>query len=151
MQVSVSITIERAAQEVWDRVADVEMRHTWLDGLAEPRRTSEVASGPGAVYATRFRRLGIGLKVTYTVTESEPPRRHAMRVAMPVMSFDALMEFAPEGDGTKVVYTMETGSGGRLATLFTTVLGPLRRAVARKQLLNELRGLKAVLEAPAAD
>lgn len=151
MQVSASITIERAAREVWDYVADVEMRHTWLDGLAEPRRTSEVESGVGAVYATRLRRPGIRLKVTYTVTESEPPHRHAMRVAMPLMPFDALTEFAPEGDGTRVVYTMDTGSGGRLATFLTTVLGPLMRPVMRWQLLKELRGLKAVLEASAAD
>ena len=147
MQATASITIERGVQEVWDLVADVEMRHTWLDGLEKPRRTSEIESGPGAVYATRFRRLGIGLKVTYTVTGSEPPRRHAMRIAMPMMPFDALMEFAPEGGGTRVAYTMNTGSGGRLATLFATVLGPIMRAVARRQLLNELRGLKAALEA----
>ncbi len=147
MQVSASITIDRGPQDVWAYVADVEMRHTWLEGLEKPRRTSEVASGAGAVYATRFRHLGIGLKVTYTVTRSEPPHRHGMRIAMPVMSFDALMEFAPEDGGTKVVYTMDTGSGGRLATLFTTGLGPIMRAVARRQLLNELRGLKAALEA----
>ncbi len=147
MQVSASITIERDAQDVWDYVADVEMRHTWLEGLEKPHRTSEVASGAGAVYATRLRRPGIRLKVTYTVTQSEPPHRHAMRVAMPVMPFEALMDFAPEDGGAKVVYTMDTGSGGRLATLFTTVLGPLMRAVARRQLLNELRGLKAALEA----
>ena len=151
MKASADLTIERGVQEVWEHVADVEMRHTWLDGLEKPRRTSEVASGAGAVYATRLRRLGTGLKVTYTVTESEPPHRHAMRIALPVMSFDALMEFAPEGGGTKAVYTMDTGSGGRLATMFTTVLGPFMRAVASRQLLNELRGLKAVLEAPAAD
>ena len=147
MQASVDITIERGVQDVWDYVADVERRHTWLEGLEKPRRTSEVASGAGAVYATRFRRLGIGLKVTYTVTESEPPHRHAMRIAMPMMPFDALMEFAPEGGSTRVVYTMDTGARGRLATLFTTVLGPITRAVARRQLLNELRGLKAALEA----
>ena len=147
MQVSASITIERAAREVWAYVADVEMRHTWLEGLEKPHRTSEVASGAGAVYATRLRRPGIRLKVTYTVTQSEPPHRHAVRIAIPMMPFDTLMEFAPEGGGTKVVYTLNTGSGGRLATLFTTALGPFMRAVARRQLLNELRGLKAALEA----
>lgn len=149
MKTSVDLTIQSGVQDVWDYVADVEMRHTWLQGLEKPRRTSEVESGVGAVYATRFRRHGIGLKVTYTVTESDPPRRHAMRIAMPMMAFDALMEFAHEGGGTKVVYTMDTGSGGRLATLFTTVLGPIMRPVMRGQLLKELRGLKAALEAPA--
>ena len=150
MKASVNIMIDRGVQEVWDRVADVERRHTWLDGLEKPRRTSEVESGVGAVYATRFRRLGIGLKVTYAVTESEPPLRHVMRVTMPRMPFDAVMEFAPDGDGAKVVYTMDTGSGGRLATVLTTVLGPFMRQVMRQQLLKELRGLKAALEEPAA-
>ena len=66
------------------------------------------------------------------------------------MPFDAIIEIAPEGNGARVVYTMDTGSGGRLATVLTTVLGPFMRPVMRRQLLKELRGLKAVLEEPVA-
>ena len=109
MIASVSITIERGAQDVWDCVADVERRHTWLDGLAKPRRTSEVESGTGAVYAARFTRLGKTIDITYEVIESEPPRRHGLRVMMPRMPFDAVIEIAPEGGGARVVYTMDTG------------------------------------------
>ena len=47
MKASVNITIARGAQDVWDCVADVERRHTWLEGLSKPRRTSEVESGVG--------------------------------------------------------------------------------------------------------
>ena len=148
MQASVNLMIERDAQDVWDCVADVGRRHTWLEGLNRPRRTSEIESGVGAVYAARYTRLA--MNISYEVTESEPPRRHAMRVVMPRMPFDALIEIAPEGDGARVVYTMDTGSGGRLATVLTAVLGPLIRAVMRRQLRKELRGLKAVLEQPAA-
>ena len=150
MKASVNITIARGAQDVWDCVADVERRHTWLEGLSKPRRTSEVESGVGAVYKTRFRRLVKALDITYEVTESEPPLRHGLRVMMPRMPFDAAIEIAPEGGGARVVYTMDTGSGGRLATVLTTVLGPFMRAVIRRQLLKELRGLKVVLEEPGA-
>lgn len=148
MQASVNITIERGVQEVWDLVADVGRRHTWLDGLSRPRRTSEIEAGVGAVYAARYRRLA--LDIAYHVTESEPPRRHAMRVVMPRIPFDALIEIEPDGAAARVVYTMDTGSGGRLATVLTTMLGPLMRPVMRRQLLRELRGLKAVLEQTAA-
>ena len=127
---------------MWDCVADVERRHTWLEGLAKPRRTSEVESGTGAVYAARFTRLGKAIDIAYEVIESEPPRRHALRVMMPRMPFDAVIEIAPEGGGARVVYTMDTGSGGRLATVLTTLLGPFMRPVMRRQLLKELRGLK---------
>lgn len=150
MKASVNITIERGAQDVWDCVADVERRHTWLEGLAKPRRTSEVESGTGAVYAARFTRLGKAIDITYEVIESEPHRRHALRVMMPRMPFVAVIEIAPEGNGARVVYTMDTGSGGRLATVLTTALGPFMRPVMRRQLLKELRGLKAVLEEPVA-
>ena len=146
MQASVNLTIERSVQDVWDCVADVRRRHTWLEGLNRPRRTSEIESGVGAVYAARYARLA--MNISYEVTESDPPRRHAMRVVMPRMPFDALIEIEPEGGGARVVYTMDTGSGGRLATLFTTALGPLIRPLMRRQLLRELRGLKAVLEQP---
>lgn len=130
-----SVEIARSLEDVFAYLDDLERHGEWQSEIISSKRETDGPTGVGT-RATDVRRVpGRTQSVTYEITEHDPPRKVAFRgVSGPVR---------PVGEGSsKVTIELDLQGNGLLGT----VLAPLARGQARKQVPEDQRQLKKRLE-----
>jgi uncharacterized protein YndB with AHSA1/START domain len=140
-RVTNSMIIGRPVQDVFAVLTDVEQTGKWFPGNVEEHWTSPPPHGVGSTrhaVVTMFRRRTENDAVT---TEYDPPHRAAMRGTTPNAPFDAILTFAPDGDGTRVEVVTDLHLGG-----WTRLFGPVVAAMYGRLWARGLKNLKRMME-----
>jgi len=141
-----SIVILRPVGDVFDYMQDIHREHEWQPNLREAKQTPEGEPGVGTVrrYVSEF--MGKRFENVYINEIYEPNRRVAYKTA-PDSDTQAVGEIVweAEGDSTRVTMRVEADVGG----LLRFIPNNLVLSLARKELLDTLARLKALLEADA--
>jgi uncharacterized membrane protein len=128
-----SVAIEKPQEVVYTLVRDLERAPEWQESL----ESVDVHAG------TEVRRVaGFRQAATFLVLEDDPPRRLAISSEGGPARVRATFELEPDGDGTRVVFTLDIDLRGpsRLA-------GRFARTVAQREVRSSLQKLKRVAEA----
>jgi len=128
-----SVGIAKPQELVYTLVRDLERAPEWQESL----ESVDVQAG------TEVRRVaGFRQEATFLVLEDDPPRRLAICSEGGPAKVRATFELEPEGDGTRVVFTLDIELRGP-----TRLAGGLFKSVAQRELRANLRKLKEVAEA----
>jgi uncharacterized membrane protein len=128
-----SVEIAKPQEVVYTLVRDLERAPEWQGSL----ESVDVHTG------TEVRRVaGFRQEATFLVLEDDPPRRLAISSEGGPARVRATFELEPDGDGTRVVFTLDIDLRGpsRLAARFA-------RTVAQREVRSSLQKLKRVAEA----
>jgi carbon monoxide dehydrogenase subunit G len=128
-----SIYVDRSPEVVYALVRDLERAPGWQDSL----ESVDVEAG------TEVRRFG-GRRVeaTFFVLEDDPPRRFAISSEGGPAQARAEFDLEPDGDGTRVVFTIDLRLRGA-ARLASGVVKP----TAQREMRGDLERLKELAEA----
>jgi carbon monoxide dehydrogenase subunit G len=127
-----SIHVDRSPEVVYALVRDLERAPEWQDSL----ESVDVEAG------TEVRRLG-GRRVeaSFFVLEDDPPRRFAISSDGGPAQARAEFDLEPDGDGTRVVFTVDLRLRGA-ARLASGVVKP----TAQREMRADLERLKELAE-----
>ena len=140
VRVEHEVTINRPPGEVFAYLTDLEKLPEWQATAISGRLESDrLETGATAVEVRRF--LGREMESTIHVTDMEPDRRFAGEVVSGPLEYRFSHQLEPEGEGTKVMFTIE-GDPGRYFSLSEPVV---ERQV-RRQVADDFRTLKLLLE-----
>jgi len=138
-----SIAIQRPVDDVFDYMQDIHREHEWQPNLREAEQIPVGEPGVGTVrrYVSEF--MGKRFENVYINTVYEPSQKVAYKTA-PDSDTQAVGEIIWESveGGTKVTMRVEADLGG----LLRFVPNSLVLSLARKELLETLGRLKAILE-----
>lgn len=151
-KISRSVTVAAPPARVFDEVNNLKNFHTWNPFAASDPEGKFTYEGPDAGVGAAQKwsgnaELGEG---TMTITESRSPelvKLHLVFVRPMADESDTDFTFAPEGDGTKVTWSMH-GKMNFLSKCMDLVLG--LDAMVGPQFEKGLASLKAKAEKPAA-
>ena len=132
MTIEDSVSIARPPEVVYAFLRDLERGPEWQDSL----ESVDVEAG------TEVRQIG-GRRATahFLVMEDDPPRRLVIRSEGGPADARAAFELEPDGDGTRVLFTLDVDLRGA-ARLAAGVV----KAAAQRETRGNLRRLKEVLE-----
>jgi hypothetical protein len=145
MRASVSEMLDQPIEEVFAFVASVEHMGHWVNGVSEPRRTSEGPFGVGSTFASKYTYGNKTHDIAYVVTAHDPPTRHAVRSTAGPFPFEGVVTLEPVGRGTRITNTIDAGADSTFTSVIFVLFGPLVRMMMRQQLRKELQSLKAAL------
>lgn len=139
IRVELELEIERPAQEVFDRLVDVERLPEWQSSAVRSHLGGPMGVG-ARIHETR-RLLGREAHSELEVAAFEPPRRLTLRTLRGPVKVDVDHRLESEGDGTvlHVVAEADPGSILRLAK-------PLLTRQAEHELRTDFERLKQLLE-----
>ena len=142
MHVEQSIEIGRPLPEVFDYVADVTNYPRWMAHVLEVRKESAGAPQRGDRFTVAIRSVGRRFDTPYERISSEPNRHCTDRaVGGPVPDQQWRTVFSEGPEGTRVTRAVNAKMDGLL-----TLLEPVQRRAAERQLRKDLEVLKEVLE-----
>ena len=152
MKASTGVVIDRPIDEVFAFVAGVENMDRWVDGVTEPRRTSDGELGLGSTFASKYTWDTKTHDITYVVSAHDRPARYGVKSTSGPFPFELFLELESVGGGTWVTSTIDAGADSLATSVIFTLLGPVLRISMRKRLRKQLESLKAALESaqPAA-
>jgi uncharacterized protein YndB with AHSA1/START domain len=140
VRVEHQVTINRPPSEVFAYLTDVEKIPQWQATAISARLESErLETGAKAVEVRRF--LGREMESTIHVTDLEPDRRFEAEVVSGPLEYRFSHRLEPEGDGTKIVFTIE-GEPGR----YFSFAEPIVERQVRRQVVDDFGTLKLLLE-----
>jgi len=140
VRVEHQVTINRPPSEVFAYITDMEKIPEWQATALSGRLESErLEKGAKAVEVRRF--LGRKMESTIHVTEVEPDRRFEAEVVTGPLEYRFSHRLEPEGDGTKVVFTIEGEPGP-----YFNIGEPVIERQVRRQVADDFRTLKLLLE-----
>ena len=132
MTLEESVEIAKPQELVYLLVRDLERAPEWQESL----ESVDVQAG------TEVRRVaGFRQEATFLVLEDDPPRRLAIFSEGGPATVRATFQLEPDGDGTRVVFTLDVELRGA-----SRLAGGLFRSVAQRELRTSLRKLKEVAE-----
>ena len=146
MKASASIFIDKPVSEVWTFIADIENMDKWVNGVRDPRPISPGEWGVGSTFESGYEYAGKTHRITYEITEFDPPGRLSMRSTSGPFPFEGWTELREDKDGTRVLNTIDAKPANAFLTVWFAVLGVVLRMMMRIQLHKELVLLKAALE-----
>lgn len=149
MKASASVVIDQPIERVFAFVADVEHMDRWVDGVTEPRLTSEGPVGVGSTFVSKYTYADKTHDIAYVVTAYDPPRRHAVKSTSGPFPFEGWVDLETVAGGTYVTNTIDAGSDSPFTAIMFALLGPFLRLMMRRRLRAELELLKASLETPS--
>jgi uncharacterized protein YndB with AHSA1/START domain len=141
MRFSNTLTIRRAADEVFAYLARFENLPRWNYAISETRKLSAGPVGVGSRYL-QVRSVPRPSEETFEVTEFEPDRRLALRGGFGPLSGVATYELEPTADGTRLTNTMDLEP----PTAALRVVAPLATRRVKAAVAANLRTLKGILE-----
>ena len=136
-----TITIRRPIEDVFAVMTDVERTGVWFPGNVEEHWTSPPPLGVGSTRRAIVTMFGRRIENDAVATEYDPPHRAGMRGTSPNAPFDAILTFAPDGDGTRVEVTTAFAMRGR-----TRVFAPVVTRLYGWASARGLRTLKRMME-----
>jgi len=143
MHLEETIVIKRPPETIWAFWADPFNIPRLRGGSLAYRQTSPGPLGIGSTAEGRAMFLGFEIRVSFRITEFDPPRRGtATFAARPLRSYVVRTTLEPVADGTRVVRSSEVELHPALKPL-TPVLGLVLRRVDRRVLQNLKRTLEA--------
>lgn len=140
--VSVSVVIDRPAEEVFAYLADMENNPKWQKGQQDCEWTSEPPLGLGSTYNQKAKFLGKEISSTFEVVEFEPGRKIRIKSTSGTMPIDVTREVGPlNGDRCEVSAHVR----GNPPMVFR-LLGPVLDRMVRKSVDGDYQRLKTLLE-----
>lgn len=135
------VSISRPPEDVFAFIADGENDPRWRPGVADVKHES--GDGAGAVFRQGMKGpMGRRIDADYRLTIYEPGSRLAFEVIAGPVRPHGRYELSPEGDGTRVRFTLECElSGAKKLLMSRSVEKSMRSEV------GNLVRLKEVLEA----
>jgi hypothetical protein len=142
-----SIEIARSPEDLFAYVGDLSRHGEWQSQIVDVQVDTEGPTRVGS-RATETRRVPGGpRRLTYEVTEWDPPRRVAFRGVNGPIRVRGALTAEPAGDGSHSRVTLELDFDAH--GLFPKLLLPLVRRDARKQVPRDQARLKERLESGA--
>ena len=146
MRVELSETINRPVDRVFEYVSTPENDPRWV--LASLRH-EKLSPGPmrvGSITEEDVGFLGRRMRYVWEVTQYEPPAAFALRsISGPLPSTIRLQLGSLDGGGTVLTLV----AAARLRGVYS-LMGPVMKWVARRQVETQLRTLKTLLETEAS-
>ena len=135
------VEIRRERDHVFEFVSDGERLPAWMAGVKRARRTSGGEPGVGTSYRIVGRALGRRVESRYELTSYEPSHTFSARMESRFFRLEQTYRFE-EADGvTKVTLSGRAVPLGRFR-----LLGPVLFVAVQRQVRNDHRKLKSVLE-----
>ena len=141
-----SIEINRRPEDVFAYLDDVKRHGEWQEQIVDVQRQDDGPLKVGSRVTETRRVPGGDRKMTYEVTEHDPPRQSSFRVLDGPIRAAGTVAVEPVGNGSRsrVKITIDfTGHG-----LGGKVLLPMAKAQARKQIPKNQARMKELLESP---
>jgi len=101
------VVIERAIEDVFAVLTNVESTGRWFPGDVEEHWTSAPPHGVGATRHAIIRSFGRVTENDAVATEYDPPRRAVMEVTAPNATATVTLDFARHGTATEVTATTD--------------------------------------------
>jgi len=144
MRDEASVVIDRPIEEVFAFSTDQEKIALWAGPVTEAKQTSEGPLGVGTTSTRVIHFVGRRIESNYEVTQYQPNSRFSAKTTSgPIPIVEAYTFEAGEG-GTKVTVAMEGDPAG-----FFKLAKPIFARILKRQMENDVRTLKDLLEAQA--
>jgi uncharacterized protein YndB with AHSA1/START domain len=140
-----SIMIERPPEQVFAFLSDPENIPKWQAGVTESKLVSPGNLGVGVQFHETVRVMGRRMNVVCEITEYDPVRKLTFRsISNTPIQFVGGFTFEPTNGGTTLSYVGTTSLKGLLR-----LIEPLFGSEVKRELENEMKRIKVVLEAQA--
>ncbi len=134
---TVTATIDRSADEVWQFICDFQHAHRWMPGISGMRPADDGPMSQGKRFYFQFR----GRERATQISTWQPPRRFALTSTQGGVTATYVYEVADQGNATKVQLDAACEARG-----LWKVIHPLIVHLMRKADGGQLENVKAVLE-----
>jgi len=138
-QLSKSVVINRAIQDVFDYSVDPANTPVWMDDIVEHTHNGALEVGSTGRRFVKF--MGLKLGGNYEMTAFNPPYEAGLQASSGPLQFQVRQRYEEVDGGTQFTYALEGETGG-----FFKVLLWLFKKEAASQLEKELNTLKGILE-----
>jgi uncharacterized membrane protein len=138
-----SVEIDRRPEDVFAYLDDVERHGEWQEQIVDVRRQTDGPTRVGTHVAEKRRVPGGDRKMTYEITEHDPPRRSSFRVLDGPVRAAGTVKVEPVGDGSRSKVSIELDFEGHG---FGKLIAPMVRSQARRQVPKDQARLKERLE-----
>jgi carbon monoxide dehydrogenase subunit G len=140
-----AIEVSVPPAEAFATVDDHQRAPRWLSRCIEIRQTSDGPKSVGTTLLYRYHERGREGSMSGSVTEYAKDQALAMRFSDAMAEIRLAFRFAPSGAGTRIDETVEVVLKGLVGKLMSPLIGRLAKA----QVENDGRALKALIEARA--
>ena len=143
MRLEESVEIHRPLAEVFKYVSDVSNYPHWMAHVLDVRKHSPGPTEQGDGFVVAIRSVGRRFETPYERTLYEADRRYTDRAVggpIPNQRWHSAFQELPRG--TRFTRAVDVASGGLLS-----LLEPLQKRAAERQLKKDLQTLKHVVEA----
>jgi hypothetical protein len=147
MESKAFILIRKDPVEVFEYVSNPVNMALWVEGVSEPRVTSNGTIGKGTTFVSKYTYGAGTYDIEYLVTDYDPPRCFGITSERGPFPFKGMLVMEKDPDGTIVSNTIDAGADGAFTKVMFTLFSPLMKRSMRKQLRKELEVLKSRLEA----
>lgn len=138
-----SVTVNRPPEEVFRFMADNQNALQWQSGLLEARVTNDVV-GIGRTWVDVVQFLGRRVEIASELVEYSPERVLGFKSTSGPIPLEGRYAFEPDGEGTKVTFTLQGEAGG-----FFKLAEPIVARSTQRQWETNLATLKDLLEQQA--
>ena len=139
---SVTVRIDRSAEDVFDYVSDVENNPSWRTAVIETRWLDPGPTQPGRRGEQTSKILGRRYNVIAEVVDWDPPRHVSWATTAGGADVQTHCRVEPDGDGC--LFRLE--SEGAFTGLWR-IMTPLAAMILRRQSKADIERLTAILEA----
>jgi uncharacterized protein YndB with AHSA1/START domain len=140
IRIQASVTINHPLEEVFRFMTDNQNALQWQSGLLEARVTNDVV-GVGKTWVDVVQVLGQRIEIASELTEFEPLRTVGFKSTSGPIPLEGRYVFEPDGEGTKVTFTLQGEAGG-----FFKLAEPIVARSTQRQWETNLANLKDLLE-----
>lgn len=140
IRIQASVTVNRPIEEVFRFMTDNRNALQWQSGLLEARVTNDVV-GVGKTWVDTVQVLGQRIEIASELIDYEPLRRVGFRSTSGPIPLEGRYAFEPDGQGTKVTFTLRGEAGG-----FFKLAEPIVARSTQRQWETNLANLKDLLE-----
>ena len=141
IRIEAGVTINRPVAEVFRFLQDNQNALQWQSGLLEARVTNDVI-GVGRTWVDVVQFLGRRIEVASELVEYEPDRALGFKSTSGPIPLEGRYSLEPDGDGTKLTFTMQGEPGG-----FFKLAEPIVARSTQRQWETNLANLKDLLGA----
>lgn len=140
IRIEASVTVNRPLEEVFRFMTDNQNALQWQSGLLEARVTNDVV-GIGKTWVDVVQVLGRRIEIVSELTEFEPLSAVGFKSTSGPIPLEGRYAFEPDGEGTKVTFTLQGEAGG-----FFKLAEPIVARSTQRQWETNLANLKDLLE-----
>ena len=144
LDVSQSVQISCAPEEVYQLITDLESTPQWSSAIVRIVRHEEGPLKVGHTFTEEATLMGRTIRTTKVIKALEPPHSYAEEATGGLMPHAVRMTLEPVGGGTRLTFRL-SGNPGRAAKLY----GPLLGRALKGQIAKDLKAMKRLLERSA--